>query len=82
MLFMMHCDFDMGVVKNEHFQSTLLGVEGGASKKNVSMLCMLFIMLTIMDDPLPHYQNIINYLSHTVDTMTARRWHINNALPT
>ena len=36
------------VIKNQHFQGTLLG-ERGVIKK--STLCTLLIMLTILDDP-------------------------------
>ena len=39
-----------GGIKNQHFQSTLLGVT-----KKKSTLCTLLIMLTILDDPLHWY---------------------------
>ena len=42
--------FSYGIVKNQHFQSTLLGGREGVTKK--STLCTLLKMLTIMDDPL------------------------------
>ena len=45
---MLIIEFLYGVVKNQHFQSTILG--GRYSQK--STLCMLLIMLTILDDPL------------------------------
>ena len=38
-----------GVVKNQHFQSTLFGRGRGHKKR---MLYTILIMLTIMDDPL------------------------------
>ena len=41
-------DFHMGPVKST-FSKYSSGREGGGHKK--SALCMLFIMLTIMDDP-------------------------------
>ena len=40
--------FHMGLVKST-FSKYSFGREGGGHKK--SALCMLFIMLTIMDDP-------------------------------
>ena len=58
MLFTMHCDFDTGSLKNQHFQSTRLGGERRSQKK--SMLCTLLIMLTIMNDPIPH----LRYMDH------------------
>ena len=49
MSFMVYCDFEKGS-QNQHFQSTLLVVREGFTKK--STLCTLLIMLTIVDDPL------------------------------
>ena len=50
MLIMMRCIFlSKGVVKNQHFKTTFLGENEGVTKKTI--LCTLFIMLIILDDP-------------------------------
>ena len=46
MSFMVHRDFEK-MSKHQHFQSTLL-VRRGVTKK--STVCMLYIMLTLLDD--------------------------------
>ena len=46
----LHMHMPTGSLKNQHFQSTLLGGREGVTKE--STLCMLLIMLTIMDGPL------------------------------
>ena len=47
--FMTNGHFDIWVIPNQHFQSTLLGGGEGVTQK--STLCTLVKMMTIMDDP-------------------------------
>ena len=45
----LHFHYMYGVIKNQHFQSTMLRGREGVTKNSTS--CTLLIMLTILDDP-------------------------------